>query len=198
MLVGQDGLEDMEVLYVGCLPVEIEGRDQEVLAFISSLEMLDEDATASEYSMALQMVALELMTQFNCCPVFLGKELKEQFYKGMIQPTVSDTCTNNPWSRQLISLAKCIDQLSRAGFCKQQLWPLFHYLLPLLPNSLGRFNPELWSTYVKANMVGLHLYPQTAVKVAIGAHMHMLCHWAIYASHTSHQPQTSSKAVSRS
>ena len=38
-----------------------------------------------------------------------------------------------------------------AGFCKQQLWPLFHYLLPLSPNSMGRFNPELWQAYVKAN-----------------------------------------------
>ena len=37
-----------------------------------------------------------------------------------------------------------------AGFCKQQLWPLFHYLLPLSPNSMGRFNPELWQAYVKA------------------------------------------------
>ena len=26
----QDGVEDMEVLYVGCLSVEIEGKDQEV------------------------------------------------------------------------------------------------------------------------------------------------------------------------
>ncbi len=40
-----------------------------------------------------------------------------------------------------------------AGFCKQQLWPLFHYLLPLSPNSMGRFNPELWQAYVKANKV---------------------------------------------
>lgn len=42
-----------------------------------------------------------------------------------------------------------------AGFCKQQLWPLFHYLLPLSPNSTGRFNPELWQAYVKANKVSL-------------------------------------------
>jgi len=25
---------------------------------------------------------LELYTQFNCCVVFLGKELKEKYYKG--------------------------------------------------------------------------------------------------------------------
>ncbi len=38
-----------------------------------------------------------------------------------------------------------------AGFCKQQLWPLFHYLLPLSPASSGRFDPDLWQAYVKAN-----------------------------------------------
>ena len=44
--------------------------------------------------------------------------------------------------------------LSAAGFCKQQLWPLFHYLLPLSPESNSRFNPDLWQAYVKANKVG--------------------------------------------
>jgi hypothetical protein len=48
---------------------------------------------------------------------------------------------------QVPSLRACC----AAGFCKQQLWPLFHYLLPLSPNSTGRFNPELWQAYVKAN-----------------------------------------------
>ena len=42
-----------------------------------------------------------------------------------------------------------------SGFCKQQLWPLLHYLLPLSPSSTGRFNPELWQAYVKANKVGI-------------------------------------------
>ena len=44
-----------------------------------------------------------------------------------------------------------------AGFCKQQLWPLFHYLLPLSPNSSGRFDPDLWQAYVKANKVRARL-----------------------------------------
>ena len=30
----------------------------------------------------MQEAALELYTQFNCCVVFLGKELKEKYYKG--------------------------------------------------------------------------------------------------------------------
>ncbi len=40
-----------------------------------------------------------------------------------------------------------------AGFCKQQLWPLFHYILPVSPSSSGRFDSELWQAYVKANKV---------------------------------------------
>jgi len=39
-----------------------------------------------------------------------------------------------------------------AEFCKQQLWPILHYLIPLNPTSLGRFDPNLWSAYVRANM----------------------------------------------
>eukprot|EP01025_Chloroclados_australasicus_P000064 TRINITY_DN10033_c0_g2_i3.p2 TRINITY_DN10033_c0_g2~~TRINITY_DN10033_c0_g2_i3.p2 ORF type:complete len:720 (+),score=61.27 TRINITY_DN10033_c0_g2_i3:54-2213(+) len=37
------------------------------------------------------------------------------------------------------------------GCCKQQLWPLLHYVLPMSPLSLGRFDPELWSAYIKVN-----------------------------------------------
>lgn len=70
--------------------------------------------------MAAQAVSLELFSAFGCCPVFLGKELKEEYYK---------------------------------GFCKQQLWPLFHYLIPLSPTSAERFDPVLWQAYVKANKV---------------------------------------------
>lgn len=39
------------------------------------------------------------------------------------------------------------------GFCKQQLWPLLHYVLPMSPHSLGRFNPDFWQSYVRANMI---------------------------------------------
>ncbi|KAG7667504.1 hypothetical protein KSW81_001205 [Nannochloris sp. 'desiccata'] len=91
----KEGLPDeVEAVYVGCLPVEVEGHEQEE-------------------------VAQQLMTQFNCHPVFLGAELKNNYYK---------------------------------KFCKQQLWPMMHYLIPLNPNSTGRFDPGLWSAYVRANM----------------------------------------------
>lgn len=37
------------------------------------------------------------------------------------------------------------------GFCKQTLWPLFHYMLPLTPDHGGRFDRLLWQAYVSVN-----------------------------------------------
>ncbi|MCO5559289.1 hypothetical protein L7F22_012885 [Adiantum nelumboides] len=37
------------------------------------------------------------------------------------------------------------------GFCKQQLWPLFHYMLPLTPDHGGRFDCSQWQAYVSVN-----------------------------------------------
>lgn len=39
------------------------------------------------------------------------------------------------------------------GFCKQQLWPLFHYMLPLSPEHGVRFDRLLWQAYVSANKI---------------------------------------------
>ncbi|KAI3923809.1 hypothetical protein MKX01_009550 [Papaver californicum] len=38
-------------------------------------------------------------------------------------------------------------------FCKQQLWPLFHYMLPISPDHGDRFNRSLWQAYVSANKI---------------------------------------------
>ncbi|KAF5778125.1 putative alpha,alpha-trehalose-phosphate synthase (UDP-forming), Trehalose-phosphatase [Helianthus annuus] len=40
-----------------------------------------------------------------------------------------------------------------AGFCKQQLWPLFHYMLPISPDHADRFDRLLWQAYVSANKI---------------------------------------------
>ncbi|GAB2280432.1 Probable alpha,alpha-trehalose-phosphate synthase [UDP-forming] 10 [Dionaea muscipula] len=37
------------------------------------------------------------------------------------------------------------------GFCKQYLWPLFHYMLPMCPDHGDRFDRSLWQAYVSAN-----------------------------------------------
>ncbi|XP_043703368.1 probable alpha,alpha-trehalose-phosphate synthase [UDP-forming] 9 [Telopea speciosissima] len=39
------------------------------------------------------------------------------------------------------------------GFCKQQLWPLFHYMLPIRLDQGDRFNRSLWQAYVSANKI---------------------------------------------
>lgn len=39
------------------------------------------------------------------------------------------------------------------GFCKQQLWPLFHYMLPMCPDHGERFDRQLWQAYVSANKI---------------------------------------------
>lgn len=39
------------------------------------------------------------------------------------------------------------------GFCKQQLWPLFHYMLPMCPDHGDRFDRQLWQGYVSANKI---------------------------------------------
>ena len=91
----KDGVpSDMTPVYVGCLPNEVPLEDQDEVSAV-------------------------LQKQHNCYPVFLGEELKENFYK---------------------------------KFCKQQLWPMMHYLIPLDPLSKARFDGSLWSSYVRANM----------------------------------------------
>ncbi|XAR50158.1 Alpha,alpha-trehalose-phosphate synthase (UDP-forming) [Bertholletia excelsa] len=39
------------------------------------------------------------------------------------------------------------------GFCKQYLWPIFHYMLPLCPDFGIQFDRKLWKAYVSANKV---------------------------------------------
>mmetsp|Transcript_22797 Transcript_22797/g.49979 ORF Transcript_22797/g.49979 Transcript_22797/m.49979 type:complete len:855 (-) Transcript_22797:139-2703(-) len=37
------------------------------------------------------------------------------------------------------------------GMCKQIMWPLFHYVLPMSPTSQSRFDHTLWQAYIAAN-----------------------------------------------
>ncbi|XP_002521023.2 probable alpha,alpha-trehalose-phosphate synthase [UDP-forming] 9 [Ricinus communis] len=39
------------------------------------------------------------------------------------------------------------------GFCKQQLWPIFHYMLPMCPDHGDRFDRIIWQAYVSANKI---------------------------------------------
>ncbi|CAL0319980.1 unnamed protein product [Lupinus luteus] len=39
------------------------------------------------------------------------------------------------------------------GFCKQQLWTLFHYMMPMYPRNCNIFDRSLWLAYVSANKI---------------------------------------------
>ncbi|XP_043702155.1 probable alpha,alpha-trehalose-phosphate synthase [UDP-forming] 7 [Telopea speciosissima] len=47
------------------------------------------------------------------------------------------------------------------GFCKQHLWPLFHYMLPFSADKGGRFDRSLWEAYVSVNK----LFSQKVIEV---------------------------------
>ncbi|KAL2466665.1 hypothetical protein Adt_42516 [Abeliophyllum distichum] len=47
------------------------------------------------------------------------------------------------------------------GFCKKQLWPLFHYMLPFSADHGGRFDRSMWEAYVSVN----RLFSQKVVEV---------------------------------
>lgn len=47
------------------------------------------------------------------------------------------------------------------GFCKQTLWPLFHYMLPFSLDHGGRFDRSHWEAYVLANK----LFSQRVIEV---------------------------------
>lgn len=118
----------------------------------------------------LQEVTQQLMTDFNCYPVFLGAELKANYYKSEKSRRREGGRTERPsvlWALLPPPVCSPLPPLHAAGvppspsnpprphqpeFCKQQLWPILHYLVPLSPTSLGRFDPALWSAYVRANM----------------------------------------------
>ena len=95
-LLGQakEGVPDeFETFFAGTLGVEIDLADQEKVSQL-------------------------LHHEFNCLPVFLGKDLREKYYK---------------------------------TFCKQQLWPTLHHVLPISPSASQRFDPGMWQAYIKAS-----------------------------------------------
>lgn len=84
----------------------------------------------------------------------------EVIYVGSLRVDV-DSNEQDDVSQILLERFKCVpaflpqDILAKFyhGFCKQQLWPLFHYMLPLSASHGGRFDRSLWEAYVYANKV---------------------------------------------
>jgi trehalose 6-phosphate synthase/phosphatase len=90
----------------------------------------------------------------------LGDDEIEVIYVGCLKEEVH-LSEQEEVSQTLLETFKCVptflppDLFSRYyhGFCKQQLWPLFHYMLPLSPDLGGRFNRSLWQAYVSVNKI---------------------------------------------
>ncbi|KAF3792940.1 Alphaalpha-trehalose-phosphate synthase UDP-forming 5 [Nymphaea thermarum] len=89
----------------------------------------------------------------------LGEDV-EVIYIGCLKEEV-DPCEQDDVAQTLLEVFKCVpaflprDLFDRFyhGFCKQQLWPLFHYMLPLSPDLGGRFDRSFWQAYVSVNKI---------------------------------------------
>ncbi|CAK9137462.1 unnamed protein product [Ilex paraguariensis] len=90
----------------------------------------------------------------------LGDDEIEVIYVGCLKEEIHPN-EQDEVSQILLESYKCVatflppDLFTRYyhGFCKQQLWPLFHYMLPLSPDLGGRFNRSLWQAYVSVNKI---------------------------------------------
>lgn len=84
----------------------------------------------------------------------------EVIYVGSLKVEV-DLNEQDDVSQLLLEKFKCVpaflppDILARYyhGFCKQHLWPLFHYMLPFSASHGCRFDRYLWEGYVAANNI---------------------------------------------
>ncbi|KAL4585736.1 hypothetical protein LXL04_010360 [Taraxacum kok-saghyz] len=84
----------------------------------------------------------------------------EVIYVGSLRADI-DPSEQDDVSQILLERFKCVpaflppDVLDKYyhGFCKQHLWPLFHYRLPFSASHGGRFDRSLWEAYVAANKI---------------------------------------------
>ncbi|EEF34729.1 trehalose-6-phosphate synthase, putative [Ricinus communis] len=89
----------------------------------------------------------------------LGEDL-EVIYVGCLKEEI-DPSEQDDVAQTLLETFKCVpafippELFSKFyhGFCKQHLWPLFHYMLPLSPDLGGRFDRSLWQAYVSVNKI---------------------------------------------
>lgn len=89
----------------------------------------------------------------------LGEDV-EVVYIGCLKEEI-DPSEQDDVAQTLLDTFKCVpafippDLFSKFyhGFCKQHLWPLFHYMLPLSPDLGGRFDRSLWQAYVSVNKI---------------------------------------------
>ncbi|KAM0008259.1 putative alpha,alpha-trehalose-phosphate synthase (UDP-forming) [Helianthus debilis subsp. tardiflorus] len=84
----------------------------------------------------------------------------EVIYVGSLKAEI-DPSEQDDVSQMLLEKFKCVPAFLPPsildkyyhGFCKQYLWPLFHYRLPFSVENGGRFDRGLWEAYVSANKI---------------------------------------------
>ncbi|KAL6979896.1 Sesquithujene synthase A [Sarracenia purpurea var. burkii] len=89
----------------------------------------------------------------------LGEDI-EVIYVGSLKEEI-DPNEQEEVAQTLLETFKCVPAFIPPelftkfyhGFCKQHLWPLFHYMLPLSPDLGGRFDRSLWRAYVSVNKI---------------------------------------------
>ena len=89
----------------------------------------------------------------------LGEDV-EVIYIGCLKEEI-DLSEQDDVAQRLLETFKCVPAFIPSelfskfyhGFCKQHLWPLFHYMLPLSPDLGGRFDRSLWQAYVSVNKI---------------------------------------------
>ncbi|XP_047340710.1 alpha,alpha-trehalose-phosphate synthase [UDP-forming] 5-like [Impatiens glandulifera] len=89
----------------------------------------------------------------------LGEDI-DVVYVGCLKEEI-DPIEQDEVAQTLLETFKCVpafippELFSRYyhGFCKQHLWPLFHYMLPLSPDLGGRFDRSFWQAYVSVNKI---------------------------------------------
>lgn len=87
-------------------------------------------------------------------------EEMEVIYVGSLRAEI-DVNEQDDVSQLLLDRFKCVpaflppEILAKYyhGFCKQHLWPLFHYMLPFSASHGGRFDRSWWEAYVAANKI---------------------------------------------
>ncbi|GAB2274703.1 Probable alpha,alpha-trehalose-phosphate synthase [UDP-forming] 7 [Dionaea muscipula] len=93
----------------------------------------------------------------------------EVIYVGSLKADIVDVNEQDSVSRILLDSFKCVatfiplDLLDRFydKFCKKQLWPLLHYMLPFSTDHGGRFDRSLWEDYVLVN----RMFSQKVIEV---------------------------------
>mmetsp|Transcript_23901 Transcript_23901/g.28921 ORF Transcript_23901/g.28921 Transcript_23901/m.28921 type:complete len:851 (-) Transcript_23901:232-2784(-) len=99
---------------------------------------------------ALLQQAMEGMTE--------SSEVSKVMFIGQLPVAIGDD-QQEEISAQLLQdfqclpvfLPKMVKEAFYQGMCKKIMWPLFHYVLPLSPQSDARYNPAYWQSYIAAN-----------------------------------------------